>query len=100
MNSPTSQYIEDNIMRIIAASLLFSAIALAPTAFAAEPKDDSQTSGNSAENSSDNSEAETQKSEKPREAKKICRRIQDMGSRRSQRVCMTREQWKDFNNAN
>lgn len=87
-------------MRIVVASLLFSAIALAPTALAAEPRADSQTSEDSAENSSDNSEGAAQKPEKPREAKKICRRIQDMGSRRTQRVCMTREQWKDYNNAN
>lgn len=79
-------------MRIIAALLVFSTTALAPAVIAGEPKAESQNSESSSE--------EAKKREEAPEAKKICRRIQDMGSRRTQRVCMTREQWKDYNNAN
>lgn len=43
-------------------------------------------------------EAETEKVEKAKEEKKICRRITEgMGSRRKVRVCLTREEWKNFN---
>jgi len=38
--------------------------------------------------------------EETREEKKICRRIQSMGSRRTERVCMTKEQWREFNQGN
>ena len=38
--------------------------------------------------------------EETREEKKICRRINSMGSRRTERVCLTKEQWREFNNGN
>ncbi|MHA7818236.1 MAG: hypothetical protein ACX930_01170 [Erythrobacter sp.] len=38
------------------------------------------------------------KAEEAEEAKRICRRIRtDMSSRRMERVCMTRDEWREFN---
>ena len=43
-------------------------------------------------------EGETEKVEKAKEEKKICRRVTEgMGSRRKVRVCLTRDEWKTFN---
>ncbi|MDJ0641342.1 MAG: hypothetical protein QNJ15_00860 [Erythrobacter sp.] len=47
---------------------------------------------------SDPEQAETEKVEKAKEEKKICRRVTEgMGSRRKVKVCLTREEWKNFN---
>ena len=45
-------------------------------------------------------DSEKVEKQEAREEKKICRRIQSMGSRRSERVCMTKKQWREFNNGN
>ena len=50
-------------------------------------------------------EAEEQKTEQAEERtaedKRICRRISTgMGSRKKERVCMTREEWREFNRGN
>jgi len=42
-----------------------------------------------------------QTEEQQTEEKRICRRINTgMGSRKKERVCMTREQWREFNRGN
>lgn len=42
--------------------------------------------------------AEAEKVEEAKEEKKVCRRITEgMGSRRKVKVCLTRDEWKDFN---
>ena len=57
--------------------------------------------------SADLSASEPPKAEQPKqeeadttqEPKKICRQIaMQMNSRRKERVCMTKEEWRDFNN--
>ncbi|MXO90161.1 hypothetical protein [Pontixanthobacter aquaemixtae] len=44
--------------------------------------------------------AETAKEEEAKEPKKICKRVQSMGSRRGERICMTREEWREYNRGN
>nr|WP_137678510.1 hypothetical protein [Parerythrobacter lutipelagi] len=68
-------------MRLLALSLAAPALFLAPAALAGEPKENDQTS-----------DAKAEKSEK------ICKYVVDgMGSRRKKRVCLTTQEWIDFN---
>ena len=41
-----------------------------------------------------------EEAQEAKEEKQICRRITSPGSRRSERVCMSQEQWKEYNNGN
>lgn len=37
---------------------------------------------------------------KVKKEKKICRSVSEMGSRRSKRMCLTADEWTDFNQGN
>lgn len=67
-------------MRLIAAAAALCAFAVVP-AHAGDP-------------APEETEAKEDKSEK---AKKICRYVSEMGSRRKTRMCMTAEQWREQN---
>ena len=73
-------------MRIAATSLAILSLAFFTPAVASEPAPKEAKSA--------------QEQKKSAEPKKICRRIQSMGSRRTERVCMTQKEWEDFNNGN
>ncbi|MEL7445144.1 MAG: hypothetical protein AAGK02_04940 [Pseudomonadota bacterium] len=67
---------------------------LAVSAVAAEPKQSDETEAEAEANTKN----EAEKDDKP-EAKKICRRIRvDASSRRPSKVCLTTEEWREFNN--
>lgn len=78
-------------MRIILSSLAFALILTGVPALAADP---------------DQKEAQSEKQmpvvrDETTEPKKICRRIAlQTGSRQRERVCMTKEQWTEFNRGN
>jgi len=72
-------------MRFIAPAMLAVAALVSAPTLAGEPKQET---------------AEPAEKEQAREVKKICRRITSMGSRRSERVCMTKEEWREFNQGN
>lgn len=67
-------------MRLIAAAAALCAFAVVP-AHASDPAPE-QTEA---------------KEEEPKKAKKICRYVSDLGSRRKTRLCMTAEQWREQN---
>ena len=70
-------------MRLFAPLLVVISLAVVAPATATEPEETSKT--------------KTEKVEKA-EPKKICRRIaSDMNSRRTVRVCKTKEEWREFN---
>ena len=73
-------------MRIAATSLAILSLAFFTPAVASEP--------------APKEEKTVQEPKKSAEEKKICRRIQSMGSRRTERVCMTQKEWEEFNNGN
>ncbi|WP_245228503.1 hypothetical protein [Pontixanthobacter sp. CEM42] len=73
-------------MRFIAPALILLAVSVSTPVAAGDPQPAAP-------------QAEERKEEAKKE-KKICRRITSMGSRRSERVCMTREQWEEYNNGN
>ncbi len=70
-------------MRFIAPALILLAVSVSTPVVAGDPQP-----------------AAEEKKEEAKKEKKICRRITSMGSRRSERVCMTREQWEEYNNGN
>ncbi len=72
-------------MRFIAPALLALACAAATPAVAGDPKPQAE---------------EKAEKEQAREEKKICRRITSMGSRRAERICMTKAEWREYNNGN
>ena len=75
-------------MRFALPALALAAIAV--PAIATEPQDKES-----------DKKAEAQPEEAPAKEEKICRRIRtDISSRRKEKVCMTREEWVDFNNGN
>ena len=89
-----------------------ASFALAVPAFADEPREQAaeqsaETEAMPAEEAMPEEEAQPQEApaaievpaiEAPREEKRICRRIRtDMSSRRASRVCMTRDEWREFN---
>ena len=68
---------------LFTATLLLSAIGASPSADATPEAP---------------TEAATEEKEGAKESRKICRRVTDgMGSRRKVRLCMTKEEWRDFN---
>ena len=82
------------------AAALLAAPVLTVSAIAAEPAEQQD-----ADQSEEQTEAAEEKSEdsaivipEVKEEKRICRRIStDMSSRRKERVCMTKEEWREFN---
>ena len=72
-------------MRVFATAMVLSTATISASAFAADPKTVAE---------------DTEQKEEKKEAKKICKRISDMGSRRTTRKCLTREQWLEFNRGN
>jgi len=80
---------------------LFSVSALAD-----EPRQEAQQEQPSPQAEASAKDAPTQNeapaaAEQPKEEERICRRIRtDMSSRRATRVCMTSEEWREFNQGN
>jgi hypothetical protein len=61
----------------------------------AEPQTEAQSGDETAAKAG---EAEPEANAEAEEAKRICRRIRvDMSSRRGTRVCMTADEWREFN---
>ncbi len=70
------------MMRVVAYACLLATSGLSLPVLASEPKQE-----------------EARSEEKPKATKKICKRIATgMGSRVKERVCLTREQWRELNN--
>ena len=72
-------------MKFVAVAVTLASLTLSAPLLADKPKDDAQ-------------ETSTESSEEAEKPKKICRAIRtDASSRRKERVCLTREQWREFN---
>ncbi len=70
-------------MRIIAPAFFAMAVVVAAPALAHDTKQEEPK--------------KTEKSEKAKEPKMICKRVSSMGSNRKERICMTRKDWRAFN---
>ena len=70
-------------MRLLAPALILLATTFAAPVYAGEPKPE-----------------QTEKEKAAEKPKKICKRVSEMGSRGSKRICMTREEWREFNQGN
>lgn len=81
-------------MRAFAATLLLSTLTVPTSALASEPEDSEKPSEQT------NKDLQTTQKVEKSKPKKVCRRVQDTGSRSSKRLCLTREQWQEFNNGN
>lgn len=78
-------------MRIVLSSLALPLLLSVSPAYAAQPDQQQAQSG----------EAPAAVQEKAEEPKKICRRVAvQTGSRQRERLCMTSEQWREFNRGN
>jgi len=88
-------------MRIALPLAILAAPALAVTAFANEPEKESADTPSEATEPTETAvmTAEEQKVEPvAKEEKRICRRIRtDISSRRKEKVCMTSEEWRAYN---
>lgn len=72
-------------MRLAATALILIAATVSTPVIAGDPKPTAP---------------EAEKKKEPKAEKKICRNVSEMGSRRSKRMCMTRDEWVDFNQGN
>lgn len=69
-------------MRFIAPVLLLALGALPVAAIAKEPKSEQPATSDEKDTA------------EPKKVKKICRSVQDTGSRKTTRICMTSAEWK------
>jgi len=79
----------------VAACALLAVPALAAAQSAVEPEAEAQSGE---EVAAEPGKAEPETNARAKEAKRICRRIRtDMSSRRAKRVCLTADEWREFN---
>lgn len=84
-------------LTISAAAVLFATPLLATSAFSMEPTKEPETKVMPAA-PAEEKDGETSKPE-AKEAERVCRYIRaDASSRRKSKVCMTTEEWREFNN--